>query len=194
MTYLTNPNLAPIQKQIITGTILGGSSIIKPKYGRNCYLAMRDRNMSWLKYKIEPLNNCFKQDESLIKMDKNTFRCVSYSFPIFNEFYEKFYRDGKKHITKEVLEPLDSWAWMVWFCDAGRKSKRKVYLRTHKFGELGTQIIADYFNSLDVDCETHLNRNRWELIFTVTGSQTFLKTIAHRLPKFILKNIEDIEA
>ena len=189
MTYFHGPNINFLQERIIYGTVLGGSSIIKPVRGKNCYLAMRDQNITWLNYKIEHLQTLFKIDQNLIKKDKNTFRCCSCSYPVFNKIYDIFYKDGKKIITADTLEVLDSWAWMIWFCDAGKKSKRKIYLRTHKFGSNGTEMIANYFNSLEVECNIHINRKRYEVVFEPEGAIKFLKTIAHRLPPFIIKNV-----
>jgi hypothetical protein len=186
MTYQLGPELKNNQKQVLYGTILGGSSIIKPERGKNCYLAMRDRDYDWLLYKTAGLHEFFKMDENVIKRDKNTFRCYSIAYPVFNELYESFYKDGKKIITPETLEILNDVAWMIWFVDAGRKSKRKAYLRTHKFGEEGTKIICEYFNSLDCDCAAHLCRGRHEIVFSNRGAYEFLHTIVHRMPKFIM--------
>lgn len=187
MTYQLGPELKHNQKQVLYGTILGGSSIIKPDRGKNCYLAMRDRDHDWLMYKTEELAEFFKMDANVIKKDKNTYRCYSIAYPVFNSLYDKFYDDGKKVLTRDMLESLHltDIAWMVWFVDAGRKSKRKAYLRTHKFGEEGTKAIAEYFNSLDCDCAPHLCRGRYEIVFSNKGAYELLDTIVHRMPKFV---------
>lgn len=190
MTYQYGPELKHHARQVLYGTILGGSSIVRPERGKNCYLAMRDCNQLWLEYKIQELKDFFKMDDHTIKKDKNTFRCYSVAYPVFNDIYEIFYKDYDKCITREVLEGLNDTAWMIWFLDAGRKSKRKAYLRTHKFGEEGSGIIAEYFNSLDCECDVHLCRNRYEIVFTNQGSFRLLKTIAHRFPKFMLDRLE----
>jgi len=190
MTYQCGPLFKECQKQTLYGTILGGSSIIKPERGKNCYLAMRDNNKTWLQYKVEILTEFFKLDQNTIKQDKNTYRCYSIAYPIFNEIYNKFYKDGKKVVTSEVLEILTDEAWMTWFLDAGRKSKRKAYLRTHKFGEEGTQFIAEYFNSLDCDCEAHKCRNRFEIVFSNKGAHELLKYVAPKIPNCMLQYFE----
>jgi hypothetical protein len=182
MTYQYGPILKDQQKQLLYGTILGGSSIIRPERGKNCYLAMRDSNKVWLQHKINVLGDFFKVDQNTIKQDKNTFRCYSIAYPVFNEVYGTFYQNGEKVVTRELLEILTDEAWMTWFVDAGRKSKRKAYLRTHKFGDEGTKIIADYFNSLDCDCEAHQCRNRFEIVFSNKGSAELLKYVAPKLP------------
>lgn len=185
MTYQSGPQITEKQKQVIYGTILGGSSIIKPKKGKNCYLAMRDKDKNWLEYKINLLDNLFKNNLNTIKKDKNTYRCYSVAYPVFNEIYNVFYSEKNKVISKELLDLLTDKAWMIWFIDAGRKSKRKCYIRTHKFGEEGTKIIADYFKSLECDCEIHKSRDRFEIVFTNKGSIEFFKIISPSMPSFL---------
>lgn len=190
MTYQVGPTIKTNQKQVLYGTILGGSSIIQPDKGKNCYLAMRDHDENWLRYKVEILKDFFKMEPGLFKKDKNTYRCYSVAYPIFNDTYDLFYKDGVKAINREVLEILSDEAWMTWFVDAGRKTKRKAYLRTHKFGEEGTQIIADYFNSLDCLCKVHQCRGRFEVVFENKGAYELLKTIAPKLPDFLISKYE----
>jgi len=191
MTYQRGPSFKDSQKQILYGTILGGSSIIRPAKGKNCYLAMRDSNDVWLRYKIEFLKDFFKLDENILKKDKNTYRCYSISYPVFNDLYDMFYDHSCKKIQPDVLESLTDEAWMVWFVDAGKKSKKKVYLRTHKFGKEGTELIANYFNSLDCECEPKITRNRYEIVFTPKGAYEFMKYVAPKLPDFLLENYKD---
>jgi hypothetical protein len=190
MTYQNGPKILETQKQILYGTILGGSSIIKPERGKNCYLAMRDSEFNWLSYKIEALKEFFKIDQNTIKKDKNTYRCYSIAYPIFNDAFDLFYGQGIKSINKEVLEILTDEAWMVWFVDAGRKSKRKAYLRTHKFGEEGSKIIAEYFTSLDCECDVHLCRERYEVVFSNKGAHEFLSIIAPKIPDFLIERFD----
>jgi len=185
MTYEFSPEIKPFQLQILHGTILGRSSIVNPKHGKNCYLAMRDNDLDWLSYKINELKCFFKIDSNTIKKDKNTYRCYSVAYPCFNQLYRTFYKDGEKTVTKDILESLNDLAWMVWYVDSGRKSKRKVYLRTQSFGQEGSKIIADYFNSLDCMCLIKKQKERFEVVFDNKGSQEYLKTFLHRMPNFL---------
>lgn len=186
MTYNKNPEFTAKQKQIIYGTILGGSSIISPSKGINCYLAMRDKNKEWLQYKVEMLQPLFSDKLNVIKKDKSTYRSYSVSYPIFKDVKNIFYnQNNKKIIKKSVLESLTDQAWSIWFIDAGRKSKFKSYLRTNAFGEKGTNTICEYFNSLNCECHPHLTRNRYEIVFTNSGSNEFFKIIKNKIPDFI---------
>jgi hypothetical protein len=80
----------------------------------------------------------FKIDENTIKKDKNTYRCYSVSYPIFNEVYSLFYENKNKKILPEILESLTDEAWMIWFIDSGKKSKKslsqnsKIWTRRNK--------------------------------------------------------------
>jgi hypothetical protein len=190
MTYQVGPTLKSTQRQMLYGTILGGSSVIRPARGKNCYLAMRDQDELWLSYKIEVLKDFFKIDSNLIKKEKNTSRCYSVSYPIFNLAYDTFYEEGVKRVTPEILEILTDEAWMVWFVDAGRKVENTAYLRTQKFGEQGTALIAEYFNSVDCECAPSQIRGRHEIVFTKKGTISYLEIIAPVLPNFLIKKYD----
>jgi hypothetical protein len=185
MTYQFNPKITEKQKQIIYGTILGGSSIIMPSKGKNFYLAMRDKNREWLEYKVNLLSNLFKMDQNTIKKDKTTFRAYSISYPFFKDVHGMFYKGKNKFVNRDILDLLTDQAWMVWFVDSGRKSKRKCYIRTNKFREEGTRIISKYFNSLDCECDVHLCRNRYEIVFTNKGSIEFMNIVSPSMPSFL---------
>lgn len=189
MTYYVGPQLSEGQRQVLHGTILGGSSLVWPGKGRNCYLAMRDRDRDWLLFKASQMSGFFKED-SLVKRDNNTFRCYSIAYPVFNETYQAFYGGGRKAVSRQILEGLNDLAWMVWFVDAGRKSKRKAYLRTHRYGSDGTELIGEYFNSLDCPCRPHLCRGHYELVFENAGAANLLKIVGRRLPKFMVDRYE----
>ena len=190
LMYRLGPKLANTEKMVLYGTLLGGSSLIRPAHGKNCYLSMRDMDYYWLLYKVEELGNFFKIDDCTIKLENKTYRCHSIAYPIFNETYNLFYKDGQKIINPQVLDLLNDTAWMVWFLDAGRKSKRRAYLRTQKFGEAGSYLIRDYFNSLGCMCNVHRHRGFYEIVFTNKGAWEFLATLAHRVPKFLEHRLE----
>jgi len=185
MTYQTSPQITDRQRQILYGTILGGSSIIMPVKGKNCYLAMRDKNKEWLKYKVDFLSNLFKMDDNTIKKDVTTYRAYSVAYTVFNDMHDIFYKKGVKTITREILDTLTDQAWMVWFVDGGRKEKNRCYLKTQKFGEQGSNIVVDYFTSLECDCELRKFRGRSEIAFSENGSNEFMKVISSCLPSFI---------
>ena len=184
MTYFTSPDLSDWQKQIIIGTILGGSSVVKPTKGKNCYLFMRSKNRDWLNYKSQELN-MFSSQQPFTE-ESNTLRWHSNCYPIFNEFREAFYVNGSKIVNMEILNELRDIGLAIWYGDCGKIKKNKVILNTNNFGKKGTDIIAQYFNEVGVECSVLKERkNNYRLQMTEEGSVKFLSIIAHRLPNFM---------
>lgn len=183
MTYQASPKMTVNQEQLIAGTVLGGSSIIDPAHGKNCYLSMRDSDQNWLMYKVEYLAPFFKMDENVVRKDGATYRSFTTAYPIFNTLHRRFYKEGQKTVTKEVLENLNDLAWMVWFVDAGKMTGHEIVLRINKFSPESSKLIVDYFNSLNCSCT--ISKKGDKVTFDNAGSQEFLKIISHRMPKFI---------
>ena len=63
------------QSQILIGSVLGGSSLVKPPKGVNYYLSMRSNNDKWLMYKISEMPDFFTNCN--ISCYKGTLRCNS---------------------------------------------------------------------------------------------------------------------
>jgi hypothetical protein len=189
MTYYSSPEVGTWQHQIILGTILGGSTIVKPPKGINCYLFMRSSNHDWLKYKSEELV-AFSSQQPITK-DGNTLRWHSNCFPIFNEYRKVFYDGNNKKISMEVLDQLKDTALAVWFGDCGRIKNGRVIINTCKFREKGSRLIAQYMNEAGLDSEASLfiERNNYRVLLSKAGTEKFLMTIGHRLPEFMIRDL-----
>lgn len=183
MTYFSSPKLTQWQSQIITGTVIGGSCIVRPKNGRNCYLFMRSGNHNWLSYKAAELANFASQQP--FTEEKGVLRWHSSCYPVFNKFHDMFYIDGKKHITMEILNPLRDIGLSIWFGDNGKIKNGRVWLNTHKFGLESTKVIVEFFNLCGIPAEIVQVRNKLRVVLTEKGTKSFLYTIAHRLPDFM---------
>jgi hypothetical protein len=184
MTYYDNPEIDDWHKQIILGTVLGGSSLVKPKKGRNCYLFMRSANKDWLNYKAEELVSLSSQRP--FTHEGNTLRWHSNCYPVFTEYYSQFYNSGEKLVKMEILDTLRDIGLAIWYGDCGKIKKGKVTLNTNKFGEEGTQIISRYFKEAGIG-ETFLVKERKyiRLAFSEAASEKFLMVLANRLPDFM---------
>lgn len=189
MTYSSNPHFTSKQLQIIYGTLLGGSSIVKPRRGVNCYLSMRNKNKFYLAYKVAELECFFKAEDNVIRKDKNTFRCFSISYPIFNELYEQFYLENKRIVKDEILDSLTHQSWMIWFLDCGKKFNKKVKLRTTHLGIQSTKKIKEYFDSLDFNCEIARNNNQISLQFNQEIFEKYIGTFFQLVPSFMISSV-----
>jgi hypothetical protein len=180
------------QDQILIGTVLSGSSIVKPPEGKNCYLSMRDKNSKWLQYKMEAMTNYFKSPK--IHRYGNSFRCNSVCCPRLTELRKALYRDNERFISHEILDPMQSIGLSIWYIDGGGKTgrgRKNVYLNTTKFGEEGSKIICEYFQAIFSPkwggCSINRNGdNRWRVLLDVKASLKFLSIIASDLPTFML--------
>lgn len=175
MTYHTSPKLNDWQKQIIYGTVLGGSSIIKQKNGRNCYLSMRGNKKEWLQYKAYQLN-CIASQTPYHTKD-GYIRWHSASSPVFNQFYNIFYKEGKRKIEMETLDTLRDIGFAVWFFDAGGIEGNRITLNTRIYGNY-TEVISRYFNEIGLE-----NQYNSKINFSEKASEQFLAIISDYVPK-----------
>ena len=178
--------LYDFEHQVLIGTVLGGSSLIKPPRGKNYYLSMRNKNDLWLKYKMAEMPTYFKNP--VLNFYSGTYRCNSSCNETLTSLKEHLYEGNKRTIKSEILDSLWDIALAIWFLDGGSKTgrgKKNAYINTTKFGKEGTQIVLDYFNSLGMTCNVNKDANRFKVLFTVEGTIKFLKTIAHRFPTFM---------
>jgi hypothetical protein len=175
------------QKNIIIGTVLGGSSLVKVKGGTNHFLSMRNQRIDWLKYKTEELGDLFGDK---ILQDGKTFRCQSKCSAELSTIYDQFYRDGKRYICEANLDVLMDIGMAIWFLDGGSttgRNNKNAYFSTSRFGEDGSEIIRSYFSDIcDMQCSIQKNSGRLRVLFSVTGTESLFSTIAHRFPTWML--------
>lgn len=175
---LINPIITIRQLQIIRGTILGGSSIIKPLNGRNAYLSMRCKNARWLEYKARELQSLTTPAPFTVE---TTYRWHSMCYPIFNSFRKEFYNNKKRILQLESLDPLQDIGLSIWYGDSGKIEKDCVVLCTHLWGEKGTKTIVDYFKLLGYHPQAFKERNCWRVRIDPKGSKLFLNLISKQL-------------
>lgn len=180
MTHMINPKTNPSQRFLIIGTILGGSSIIKPKKGKNCYLSMRDKDLSWLKFKADQLKDLTSQSPLTIE---KTNRWHSVCYPLFNEYHEMFYDGKKRCIRTDALNLLHDSSIAIWFGDAGKCKGDNVILNANIWGKSGAEMIVEYFRSLDWAADIFLERKNYRVKLDAESSDDFLKLVSPYLPK-----------
>lgn len=177
---MINPKITQRQRFLIIGTILGGSSIIKPQKGKNCYLSMRDKDLTWLKFKADQLKDLTSQSPLTIE---KTNRWHSVCYPIFNEFYQMFYDGKNRSLKTENLNLLHDSSIAIWFGDAGKCIGENVVLNTNIWGKSGTEKICEYFESLDWESKIFLERKNYRVKLSAVSSGEFLKLCDAYLPK-----------
>ncbi|RDJ35550.1 MAG: hypothetical protein DWQ19_12090 [Crenarchaeota archaeon] len=181
MTHYINPMVAKRQLQIIKGTILGGSSLVKPTKGRNCYLSMRGKNAKWIDYKASELS--VYSSLAPFTLEK-TNRWHSLCYPIFSEMREMFYDGKKRCLNPNALDDLQDIAFMIWYGDAGHYKNNSIILNTNIWGKKGTEVIGEYFNLLNYNCIIFKNRESYRIRLDEDSSLDLLKKISPHFPHF----------
>ena len=179
MTYKISPKLTNRQIEFIKGTILGGSSIVQPSKGKNCYLSMRDKDVKWLEFKASEVMNINSTKSMLYG---KTSRWHSICYPIFNEFKNMFYKGNKRFLNIEYLDQLKDIALTIWYGDCGNICKNQVILNTHVWGSQGTEIIREYFSCLGYKVEIFRTRQNWRIKLDAESSDHFLHLVSPHLP------------
>ena len=179
------------QREIIAGTVLGGSSIVKPSRGRNCYLSMRDRNPHWLEYKAASLKELASHAPYTLPKQGGTYRWHSMCYPIFANFHEMFYNQGKRRLKQSVLDPLKDWGLAVWFVDCGKYLNDCIVLNTNVWGARGTKAVVGYFKNLGYTVGVKTERNGLRVCLDHESSIHFLGIITPPLPVFVRKVCEE---
>jgi len=175
-----------VKDQILLGTILGGSSLVKPPNGKNYYLSMRSQNEKWLCYKMQEMQSLFKF--SNINWYTNTYRCNSCCSRELTELHDYIYEENRRRITMEIIDPIRDIGLAVWYLDSGSKTgrgKKNAYINTTKFGENGTLIIKKYFNEVGMACNINKDGKRLKILFTVDGTKKLFKVISPCIPFFM---------
>lgn len=181
-------NITDWQKNIIIGSILGGSSIIKSS--KNCYFSIRSRNKLWLEYKIQELNILF--EKKYLKKDKKTYRCNSKTCEVVSEFYNLLYKEKKRFICDKILHPMKDIGLAVWFLDSGGKcgrNNKNIFLNTTLLKEKGSDLVVKYFNEMEIFCSKSSTKNRIRIIFNVESSSKFIHIIKDKVPLFMMDRL-----
>jgi hypothetical protein len=181
MTHIINPSISDRQIQVIKGTILGGSSIVKPSGGKNCYLSMRSKNGKWLDFKAGELGAYSSQAPFTIE---KTNRWHSLCYPIFCDLREKFYDGKKRKLTIEILDELrlKDVAFMIWYGDVGNYHKNMVTFNTNIWGKKGTEATAAYFATLGYKSTIVKERKSYRVRLDVDSSKSLIEMIEPHLP------------
>jgi hypothetical protein len=178
------------QDQILVGTVLGGSSLVKPPKGVNYYLSMRDKEEAWLKFKMYEMSDYYKELKSVAY--GRTFRSNSCCATKLTEMYAKLYENGKRKVTMDLLDPLRDIGIAVWYIDGGSKTgrdRKNAYINTTKLGEEGTKVVWQYFNEVEIHCNINRDGERLKVLFTVQGTEALFGTIEPCLPEFMLHRL-----
>ena len=150
--------LTEIQKQLIYGGLLGDLCIPKPKNEkRNVHVVIShsSKQAEYVQFKYSILANLVRKPPKLCPnkgWGKQLIRFSTLSHPSFTQIYRICYPDGRKTISSEWLEKIDSpLALATWYMDDGSLSKSAVQFSTHRFSKQENLLLQQWL------------KNRWKI-------------------------------
>lgn len=184
MTYYKIQQISDWQRQVLYGTILGGSSVVRPKSGRNCYLSMRGNNAKWIGSKAAELGLPVPPNPYFVT-SSGYYRWHSSCSPFLNEVYNLFYDNGQRKVDINVLDYLRDIGLMVWFLDTGEIRNDRVLMNT-SFLKEGAEVVSRYFNEVNLD--NVLRPGQVEL--SEKATKKLFDVIGHLIPSFMYSSIK----
>ncbi|MBI5401457.1 hypothetical protein HZB05_01350 [Candidatus Wolfebacteria bacterium] len=152
------------QFSIIIGSLLG-DAYISP-LGK-IQFEQSDKQSDYLKWKFSELKNISYNKISYVERNKNGVVTKSYRFwtrQFFRPLREMFYKDGRKHISDDLLELISPFSLAVWHMDDGHFEKR-----TER-----CIFATDGFNSNDLKKLINFLKQRFNLNATIKNGKKLM--------------------
>lgn len=158
------------QEQVVIGGLLGDTHFRK-EYANACgeftHSLAQDEYCKW---KREILKDFCSDVSYSYQIDKRTLKkydkviCRIYSNPVFNSYYNLFYKNKVKYISKEVLYRLEGLGLAIWYMDDGCKHNNTYSISTNSFSEEDFEIIKEFFfNKFNIEVRRHSNGSTYIL-------------------------------
>ncbi len=152
-----NPNLLLTEEQqdLIIGSTLGDASI--RQRDKNCsFRAGHTRpQKEYLNWKYDLLKEFTKLPSSwnIRKLNNHTIETLEFStftHNVFNFYRKLFYKNGKKRVTRKILNMLTPRSLAIWVCDDGSfgTSQPYIILCTNAFSLEEHEVIKKYFEEV----------------------------------------------
>lgn len=165
--------LNAFQQAVLVGTLLGDGSIAKHGHHHRLFIKHKAAHLALAAWKRDvfddftsmPLHH-FDQ-----RLGDRLYPCVQFvtrTNPIFSEWRQRFYRDGRKIVPENIEKLLAPVAVAVWFMDDGTADRAGVSFQTHSFQHDEVERLAAALRDI-YRLETSLNRNKGAHVVYVHG-------------------------
>jgi|TARA_Y100000034_G_scaffold135589_1_gene208147 hypothetical protein len=183
-------------KQVIIGTVLGDGCIRNTTKRGNAYLTVTHcaKQKEYLLWKYQIL-------KKVIGINKRTTKEGEYltidtkSNKIFNYYHKLFYQNGRKIVTKEILNMLEPLGLAVWYMDDGSYNYigKNAILYSCAFSYEENNLIKDRISQFKINPTVSLMKVKYKgevkkyhkLVFNMKETRKFISLIK----PFILKSM-----
>lgn len=144
------------QKEYLFGSLLGDDHLALDRKYPCLSVSHTANKRDYVKWKYEIWKQIVPgpiKENVPIKVKGKTYfadRFLTAGHPEFEKFYKMFYSDGKKILTREILDNLTPFSIAVWYMDDGCfcTTKRRALLATNSFSLEENLIIQRYFKEV----------------------------------------------
>ena len=126
---------------------------------------------------------------------------MSKTNPIFRKIHKNLYKDGKKFISREILNTFGKKALAIWYMDDGGMGVKRrdgkihafeLFLNTHISKE-DNQIIIDYFNEVwDIKFSSVKNKGHYRLRCGTREGRKFISLVEPYILESLRYNIDPL--
>ena len=183
------------QKEILYGIILGDGYISKPRKKLNSSHISITHGMKQVEYAdyvgdILDLN--YRRIYKIDRMINGAF-CNTPLYQIHGKFKSEllelrniFYKDGKKIITKDILDLLTPASLAFWYMDDGSLSGKAAALHTENFSKEENEIIRSFFKTkFNIDCIVGKSKQYTYILFQTESTRQLFKLISKYIPPYM---------
>lgn len=173
------------EKQLILGTLLGNSSVIKPQKSKNPHFQLREsisKGGTWIQCKAHELRR-FSRPKSFVQ-DSDSYRWNSISASCWWDIYKLCYRENQKIITMPWLDMLQDYGLACWFMDKGIIQNNFIGLRISRLDEESVDSIINYFKIIGIPGQPKNFGGSKTIQFRDKDKLAFMKIIGQKLPVY----------
>ena len=167
----------PEQEQILLGSLLGDGHISNIQKNK-CYYYGEEHGIKQKDYLL--WKNSYLKFNFFKSQDKNKSGQMNKANLVFKTYRDLFYPNGKKIVTREILDKLEPLGLAVWYLDDGCYGYGGKYIQiaTHCFGLEGNQIIQQYLKEKwNVNSNIRKNYPYYYIAFNVENTKKFIEII-----------------
>lgn len=187
-------DLSATQQSVLVGTLLGDGCLAKHGRFHRLHVKHKAAHIALVEYKHEVFTGfvTMQLDRFDQRLGTKRYPCAQFATrtsPVFTGWYERFYRDGRKHVPVDIEWLLTPLAVAVWFMDDGAADYAGVTLQTHSFvGSEVRRLVEVLCGRFALVASARRNKGG-EIIYVAARSLPRLRELVepHVLPEFAYK-------
>lgn len=176
---------------ILTGMVLGDASLSKPTKNYVCFSITHSiKQKNYLEHKRDVLQEIFEKQIKVHDFDNHGYPgCrIEFGNKYFRPFRKYLYPNGRKTITKKVLNRLDAEGIAYWFMDDGslalHRSKtkgvyhsREIYLNTYVSYEEALIIKDFFYGNFGIEFRLAQHKGWYRHVCNSTNTKRFIHLV-----------------